>query len=174
MARELNTWFQTPQGDEYSPAMSITELRTLIQDHVGNYGVSLNCKKEEFSKHLCEALCIWYSKSNNNRKSHRVLEVVGPRRVFPRPKGWTDELERLWTEYVQWKIFGYEEWDTLWSALKQRDWEQEAPGWRGFFQSFLPIYLKPDPQRLVDEGFLFQEGTEWVLAEDHVADEEDK
>jgi hypothetical protein len=26
---------------------------------------------------------------------------------------------------------------------------------------------------LVDEGVLFQEGTEWVLAEDHVSEEED-
>jgi len=169
MARELNTWFQTPREDGYSPARSITELRTLIQEYVGNHRVSLNCKTEEFSKSLCEALCVWYNKS----KSHRVLEVVGPLRTFPRPKDWTDELERLWNEYVCWNIFGYEEWDALWSALKQRDWEQEAPGWRGFFQSFLHEYLKPDPQRLVDEGFLFQEGAEWVLAEDHISDEED-
>ena len=171
MARELNEWFQTPHGDGHAPANSITELRTLIQDHVGNYRVSLNCKVEEFSKHLCEALCVWYSKSKS--KSERALEVVGPKRTFPRPKGWTDELERLWNEYVQWDIFGYEEWDALWSALKQRDWEDEVPNWRSFFQSFLHIYLKPDPQRLVEEGFLFQEGTEWVLAEDHLSEDEE-
>jgi hypothetical protein len=169
-AEAINRWFRTQDTDMYSPATSITEFRCAFQDYLASHRLQLNCTSATFSKSLCEALCVYYASEVG--RSRR--DVTGPHRQFPRSSDWTEELEAIWTEFLNWQIFSSDQWRSFWSHIPVRFWESEIPEWRSFFETFVLEYLKPDPDRLVKEGLLYQEGDDWVAPEDHISDGEEE
>lgn len=168
-ADAINRWFRTQDADEYSPANSITEFRCVFQEYITAHRLQLNCTSAAFSKSLCEALCVYYASKTGRSRRY----VTGPHRRFSRSSDWTEELDAIWSEFLQWRIFSNDQWRSFWSHLPVRFWEAEIPEWRLFFETFVLEYLKPDPDRLVREGLLYQEGDEWVAPEDHESEEDD-
>jgi len=168
-AEAINRWFQLQDTDEYSPATSITEFRCVFQNYLASKQLQLNCTPAAFSKSLCEALCVYYASKVGRSRRY----VTGPHCRFYRSSDWTEDLEDIWAEFLRWRVFSDDQWRSFWSCIPVRFWEAEIPEWRSFFETFVLDYLKPDPDRLVKEGLLYQEGDEWVAPEDHESEEDD-
>ncbi len=157
----LTQWFHTSVYDERTPAQSAQLVSDLFLDILHTKHLSLSVSESQFRRLVCEATC----------SLRRFSELSNPRRKFPRPLGWNEEIESYWNECLHVHIVSDAFWDSFWVRIPRSAWEDSLPTWRATLQSILPMYIRRDIDVLVFYEYIVEndEG-EFISNEDYDAE----
>lgn len=155
IANRVNTWFRTRALDcdafgneDHTPLETIATVSSLFLEKCDQFGFDLNVSETTFRKYMCDALCSLYVAEQFDKR------VIQTRKISKTPRGWTNDAENVWNDYIYTRYFTDQFWEKFWDCVGDAGWMTDIPRWREFFQSALLVYLQRDSTRLIEEGLL--------------------
>jgi hypothetical protein len=165
ISERITEWFHTVE-DDVSPQDTVYHIADVFEHMILDRGLQLNVPYSAFVKALCDGTCTLYRATLENK------DVGCPTRVANLPKGWSADIENVWTDYVNTFHLTEEFWSSLWYEIPEGVWEAPLHRFRQFLQSVLPHYIQRDLDALEREGLVRQTAKgEFVDAKED--DEED-
>jgi hypothetical protein len=153
---DTSEWFYSPDVDGWSPYQSVEYVVNQFCDDLARKGYATDISRQKVLYDMCTATCTMYY--YEFWKRHRFI-VGAPKRVFSRPRQWTNVLENQWNDFVRSRIVGTDYWETFWRMLRPAYWEQflNKDSWRDVMQYLLPFYIHREMDILVDEEIVCKE-----------------
>jgi hypothetical protein len=146
----VNAWLRDDCDGDISPLEALMNVANMFLDDVERFDLALGIETKRFKHNLCQGLGAFY------RAAERRVSIKGPTEIQNPPRGWNDDAEFIWTDYISHMYFSEKYWTSFWDDVPTMNWESVVPGWRVFLQSIMPFYLARDPELLMEESLLMQ------------------
>lgn len=141
--------------------MTVCRLAEEFAYQVEGMGLSLSLDFKEFRLRICEATCTMY------RAAIERKQMVFPSRIPNAPRGWNEDTERIWEDYITNFHLGYDFWSAFWHTIDVGGWESDISNFRTLIQSILPFYIHREIGLLEDKGLIAKNSEgEYVNPED--------
>lgn len=149
ISESMTDWFFTEHEDEVSPYIF---TRTFAENFL-----------KELQKTDFEAI---YSPSVFTKKMYAAVtahvyfdyyeqkQAGVPSNLQKVPKGWTNQTQAIWYDFVHTRYLDDHFFDRFWHNLSLSNWEESYPYIRNYLQSILPYYIKYDNNLLVDHALI--------------------
>ena len=147
LSEQINDWFFT-KAHGMSPANSVVIIADSFEGALSSKGFQLNTHFKLFRNNLCDATCTMYRAHLENK------DVEGPKKIANLPKGWSDDLEDIWSDYIYSRTLTDDFWSEFWYEIPEGSWEAQFPQFRSFIQAVLPIYIQRDLEMLIEESLV--------------------
>ena len=134
-------YFGSIQG---SPDETLFDIVTDFLAVIGQHKLNLDCSEKAFRRSMCEAVC--------TMRMYGVDSWSGPHRFVRYPQEWTQELETLWQNWNNGRMFTPLFWTNFWGRHVVRDWEAGLDGWRSQMELILPLYIQRSMDLFVAQG----------------------
>lgn len=134
-----------------SPRETVARMCHYFSQDVKLKGLELCVSPEHFMKIMFEGMCTLYDQHVNHQMQNLSLSNYSQ---FHYPPGWNQDVESIWVDYLNTRIFGMEYWDAFWDYFKECEWESDVHCWRAEFQALMPLYVTRSIALLVTEGLV--------------------
>ena len=82
--------------------------------------------------------------------------------MFQRPKIWTVDYERFWTDHLEYYLFTSDFWTNFWRSIDVGIIEEDLPRWKEGIQLILPRYVLREIEILKSQGFIMEQKNVYV------------
>lgn len=163
VSERITRWFHTPEYDHVSPYQTVVAAVAIFVAELRTRGLVVSVSYKIFHDAMCELVCRLYMIHLRNTRGW----ISNPRRTFPKPPKWNDQIESIWQMYCI-EQFGDVFWTKVWKSLSGDLWESELPRWRLEFEVIAPFYIMRNLNALVASKMLCLESNgDYVAPEDH-------
>ncbi len=147
---KINDWFNcTKYGP--SPQQVVDEMVYYFCSDVKELKLGMCVSKQHFYSILCEGMCVLYDQNLKNEYGHLKISNTS---YFEQPPGWNQEVESIWIDYLNSRIFDADYWDCFWDYFGTYEWESEVFNWRAEFQTLMPYYVSRSMYMLLSESIV--------------------
>jgi len=134
--------------NEISPRDAIDSVCNQFLRFLRMYQLPLCMSEEKLRQSLYNAMCTLRSAALSNKS-----RIYRRKPLAIRPDGWAEELEPMWESVLE-DLFAMDTTNSFFNSIPVESWEQDVPRWRLQLGLFLPDYVQPSFELLVEYGYL--------------------
>jgi hypothetical protein len=149
IGEQMDNWFYTSFEDDVSPFVFTTVVADNFLKEMQDNRLELVHIPSAFIKKVCTAVSAYVYYDYFEQKTVGV-----PRNIQKVPKGWTNQTENIWFDFIQSRFLNDTFFDRFWHALPPTIWEEGYPRIRDYLQSILPYFLKFDNELLIEHELI--------------------
>ena len=150
LSNTVTKWFHKRGAEAMSPAVVVSMVHATFINMCRSRKLNIAVSYDQLKESLSEATCVMYAAKIT------IKDWQGPKREFPYPSNWTNELEELWSDCLEKYIFTDDYWNLFWAGMKCEVIQNEIPYWKEDIATILPLYVMREMSVLVDKGLIIE------------------